>query len=113
MIPMQLMIGQLMGQPNPYAPQAKRVYTIDDSSPSKAEERIGVVMAFIKTWPDALHTEGFTTSQLSRRGPCGEKIASAAVRRLIESGYLIELGAKRQGAPLYRRADHGEIQSAA
>lgn len=112
MIPMQLMIGQLMGQPNPFAPKAQRVIIRDDS-PSKAEERIGVVMAFIKTWPDALHTEGFTTSQLSRRGPCGEKIASAAVRRLIESGYLIALGEKRQGAPLYRRADNGQIKSAA
>lgn len=112
MIPMQLMIGQLTGDPNPFAPPEKRPYILDDS-PSKAEERIGVVMAFIKTWPDALHTEGFTTSQLSRRGPCGEKIASAAVRRLIESGYLIELGAKRQGASLYRRAGHGQIQSAA
>ena len=112
MIPMQLMIGQLTGQPNPFAPQAKRVYIADDS-PSKAEERIGVVMAFIKTWPDALHTEGFTTSQLSRRGPCGEKIACAAVKRLLESGYLVDLGIKRQGAPLYRRADHGQIQSAA
>lgn len=112
MIPLKIMVGQLTGQPNPFAPKAQRVIVSDDS-PSKAEERIVAVMSFIKEWPDALHTEGFTTSQLSRRGPCGEKIACAAVKRLIESGYLVDLGIKRQGAPLYRRADHGQIQSAA
>lgn len=112
MIPLSIMIGQLTGEPNPFAPQVKKTNVVDES-PNKTEDRICAVISFIKTWPDALHKDGFTTSQLSRRGPCGEKIAFSAVKRLIESGYLVDLGTRRQGATMYRRADYGQVKSAA
>ena len=125
MIPMQLMIGQLTGEPNPFAhhSQPRRILAdreddvfVNDEltgNARRSESRILTTMARIRQWEGASYTEGFSTCEVERNCGCGARIAREAVGRMLASGELVKLKTNRQGAPLFRKANYGQIDRAA
>lgn len=123
MIPMQIMIGQLTGEPNPFAHQPKSRRIVSDIDPlvgdeltgkaRRTEARILTSMARIRQWEGSSYTEGFSANEVERNCGCGLRIAREAIGRMLASGELVKLKATRNGAPLFRKANYGQIDRAA
>lgn len=123
MIPLHIMLGQLTGEPNPFAhhSQPRRIVSdidplVDDELTGNArrtEARILTSMARIRKWEGSSYTEGFSANEVERNCGCGMRIAREAIGRMLVSGELVKLKATRNGAPLFRKANYGQIDSAA
>lgn len=123
MIPLHIMLGQLTGEPNPFAhhSQPRRIVSdidslVDDELTGNArrtESRIITSMARIRQWEGSSYTEGFSANEVERNCGCGMRIAREAIGRMLASGELVKLKATRNGAPLFRKVNYGQIDSAA
>ena len=123
MIPMKIMIGQLTGEPNPFAHQPKSRLILSDNealvddglsgNARRTEARILTSMARIRQWEGSSYTEGFSANDVERNCGCGIRIARESIGRMLVSGELVKLKATRNGAPLFRKANYGQIDSAA
>ena len=123
MIPLQIMLCQLTGEPNPFAhhSQPRRIVSDIDSlvdeeltgNARRTEARILTSMARIRQWEGSSYTEGFSANEVERNCGCGLRIAREAIGRMLVSGELVKLKATRNGAPLFRKANYGQIDSAA
>lgn len=119
MIPISIMLGQLTGEPNPFAhhSQSRRIVSDIDSlvdeelagHARRSESRILESMARIRKWEGSSYTEGFSANEVERNCGCGMRIAREAIGRMLASGELVKLKANRQGAPLFRKANYGQI----
>jgi len=123
MITMQIMLGQLPGEPNPFSHHSQPRRIIADSEALvdnelaghaiRTESRILTSMERIRKWEGSSYTEGFSANEVERNCGCGMRIAREAIGRMLASGELVKLKATRNGAPLFRKANYGQIDSAA
>ena len=123
MIPLHIMLGQLTGEPNPFAHHTQSRRIVSDIDPlvgdeltgnaRRTEARILTSMARIRQWEGSSYTEGFSANEVERNCGCGLRIAREAIGRMLVSGELVKLKATRNGAPLFRKANYGQIDSAA
>lgn len=123
MIPMQLMIGQLTGQPNPFPAGIGRVFiNADDSFKSRvatdanklaAQRRANRHMESAKKL--ILKVEGEFTRTMLKEGRivCAATSTIHRVCQQLKEDGLIQVVRKQGKNEFYRVMKHGQIQSAA
>lgn len=123
MIPLQLMIGQLTGEPNPHKPdensRCRRISRVAISSAldeefsdrsKRADDRL---LAFIAGWDKYTAPEGFTVDAITRESGCSSQVASRVVDRLYMQGVLQIIGKTKARKAEIFGVVNGQIQSAA